>query len=174
MVARAKAGRSHAPKSWLRVQRLCNNLHEKCNFFRETLRYKDFDRRQAVRNGTGNSPTASVLNPRLNGSRCISTKNKKIAVTVTLYQNNRDSVVEEGGFEPPKSVTADLQSAPFGRSGTLPYSVLAENWSWWTDSNPRPADYKSAALPTELHQHRGSFRMLKYYTTVFWFRQEFF
>ena len=26
-------------------------------------------------------------------------------------------------------------------------------WSWWTDSNPRPADYKSAALPTELHQH---------------------
>ena len=27
------------------------------------------------------------------------------------------------------------------------------NWSWWTDSNPRPADYKSAALPTELYQH---------------------
>ena len=27
------------------------------------------------------------------------------------------------------------------------------SWSWWTDSNPRPADYKSAALPTELHQH---------------------
>ncbi len=25
--------------------------------------------------------------------------------------------------------------------------------SWWTDSNRRPADYKSAALPTELHQH---------------------
>ncbi len=32
-------------------------------------------------------------------------------------------MVEEGGFEPPKSVTADLQSAPFGRSGTLPYSI---------------------------------------------------
>ena len=27
-----------------------------------------------------------------------------------------------------------------------------ELWSWWTDSNPRPADYKSAALPAELHQ----------------------
>ena len=27
------------------------------------------------------------------------------------------------------------------------------SWSWWTDSNPRPADYKSAALPAELHQH---------------------
>ena len=31
-------------------------------------------------------------------------------------------------------------------------------WSWWTDSNPRPADYKSAALPAELHQH-SSFRI---------------
>ena len=31
------------------------------------------------------------------------------------------------------------------------FSVLI-NWSWWTDSNPWPADYKSAALPTELHQ----------------------
>jgi hypothetical protein len=28
-------------------------------------------------------------------------------------------------------------------------------WSWWTDLNPRPADYKSAALPAELHQHHG-------------------
>ena len=30
-------------------------------------------------------------------------------------------LVGEGGFEPPKSVTTDLQSAPFGRSGILPY-----------------------------------------------------
>ena len=28
-----------------------------------------------------------------------------------------------GGFEPPKSVTADLQSAPFGHSGTYPYKI---------------------------------------------------
>ena len=28
-------------------------------------------------------------------------------------------------------------------------------WSWWTDLNPRPADYKSAALPTELHQQNS-------------------
>ena len=33
-------------------------------------------------------------------------------------------MVEEGGFEPPKSMTADLQSAPFGRSGTLPIIKL--------------------------------------------------
>ena len=30
-------------------------------------------------------------------------------------------VVEGGGFEPPKSLTTDLQSVPFGRSGTLPF-----------------------------------------------------
>ena len=30
-------------------------------------------------------------------------------------------LVEGGGFEPPKSLTTDLQSVPFGHSGTLPY-----------------------------------------------------
>ena len=34
-------------------------------------------------------------------------------------------VVEEDGVEPSKSVTTDLQSAPFGRSGTPPYSVMS-------------------------------------------------
>ena len=33
---------------------------------------------------------------------------------------------------------------------------LVSTWSWWTDSNPRPADYKSAALPAELHQHMAA------------------
>ena len=32
-------------------------------------------------------------------------------------------LVGEGGFEPPKSLTTDLQSAPFGHSGIPPYSV---------------------------------------------------
>jgi hypothetical protein len=27
-----------------------------------------------------------------------------------------------------------------------------EKWSWLWDSNPQPADYKSAALPIELNQ----------------------
>ena len=107
MVARAKAGRSHAQKSWsqsekiwLRVQRLCNNWHEKRNFFRETLHYKDFDLRQAVRNGAERPRFPSVVNPRLVSTPCISTENKKIAVTVTLYQNNRDSVARLKGLEP--------------------------------------------------------------------------
>ena len=34
-------------------------------------------------------------------------------------------LVEEGGFEPPKRNATDLQSAPFGHSGTPPYSVGA-------------------------------------------------
>ena len=33
-------------------------------------------------------------------------------------------LVEGDGFEPSKSLTTDLQSAPFGHSGTPP------NWSW--------------------------------------------
>ena len=32
-------------------------------------------------------------------------------------------LVGAGGFGPPKSLTTDLQSAPFGRSGTLPYLI---------------------------------------------------
>ena len=65
-------------------------------------------------------------------------------------------VVDGGGFEPPKSATADLQSAPFGHSGTHPFCFGRpgqQKWSWRWDSNPQPADYKSAALPIELRQH---------------------
>ena len=44
-------------------------------------------------------------------------------------QKTRRSVlfvlVGEGGFEPPKSVTTDLQSAPFDRSGIPPYKIGA-------------------------------------------------
>ena len=36
----------------------------------------------------------------------------------------RFCLVGAGGFEPPKSSTTDLQSAPFGHSGTLPYAIV--------------------------------------------------
>src|SRR5436190_10185839 len=54
---------------------------------------------------------------------------------------------------------ADLQSAAFDRSANSPESDHPRRplWSWRRDSNPRPADYKSAALPTELCQHRFLF-----------------
>ena len=29
-------------------------------------------------------------------------------------------------------------------------------WSYWPDLNRRPADYESAALPTEPHQHNNN------------------
>ena len=40
---------------------------------------------------------------------------------------------------------------PLGNSPIV-NSLWKTRWSWWTDLNPRPADYKSAALPAELHQ----------------------
>ena len=59
-----------------------------------------------------NSPQDCFLNGLSNP---LNKKNKEHTVRIFLV------LVEEGGFEPPKSLTADLQSAPFGRSGTLPY-----------------------------------------------------
>ena len=41
---------------------------------------------------------------------------------------------------------ADLQSAPFGHSGICPNLRSQSLQSRWRESNPRPADYKSAAL----------------------------
>ena len=45
-------------------------------------------------------------------------KRKKPFRTIAL------KMVGKGGFEPPKSATTDLQSAPFGLSGISPL------WSW--------------------------------------------
>ena len=61
-------------------------------------------------------------------------------------------MVGEGGFEPPKLEATDLQSAPFT---TREFSHMNENKIMELVDGlepPRPADYKSAALPTELHQ----------------------
>ena len=55
--------------------------------------------------------------------------------------------MEGEGFEPSKAMPSDLQSDPFGRSGIPP-----KIYSWQQESNLRPTDYKSVALPTELCQ----------------------
>jgi hypothetical protein len=39
------------------------------------------------------------------------------------WKTKKGKMVERGGFEPPKAEPADLQSAPFDRSGTSPHSV---------------------------------------------------
>ena len=60
-----------------------------------------------------------------------------------------------------RHTSADLQSAAFDRSAMSPMWLLSISThtklhlSRRRDSNPRPADYKSAALPTELHRQVG-------------------
>ena len=55
----------------------------------------------------------------------------RAAFRIHLKRKNTDRpdgqsvfLVGEGGFEPPKSLTTDLQSAPFGHSGIPPYELL--------------------------------------------------
>ena len=48
-------------------------------------------------------------------------KNSRSTECETRTGSGDSPVVEEGGFEPPKRKATDLQSAPFGHSGTLPY-----------------------------------------------------
>ena len=65
-----------------------------------------------------NMPPACLLYGAAYGS------NPPIARQETLALLRSLVLVGEGGFEPPKVQPTDLQSAPFGHSGTLPYSVL--------------------------------------------------
>ena len=48
---------------------------------------------------------------------------------------------------------ADLQSAPFGHSGTCPSKHCFNNESGRRGSNPRPSAWKANALSTELLPH---------------------
>ena len=48
------------------------------------------------------------------------------AGTLPLSYTRILSLVEDGGFEPPKAQLTDLQSAPFGHSGNPPQL----KWSW--------------------------------------------
>ena len=42
-----------------------------------------------------------------------------------------------------------------GWSSTIELHPHENKWSWREELNPQPADYKSAALPIELHQHKN-------------------
>ena len=61
-------------------------------------------------------PPALRQEPAFESTRAIRKTATPDGVTVFL--------VGAGGFEPPKSSTTDLQSAPFGHSGTLPCSLV--------------------------------------------------
>ena len=98
-------------------------------------------------------------------------------------RNPQSKLVVRGGFEPPKAEPADLQSAPFDRSGTsplptrnaelgtrntcaslrqpdgrsrsfrLPRSTFRVPWSRRGDSDPQPPVYKTGALPLSYAGH---------------------
>ena len=85
--------------------------HETCSRKVDSLFLRKKPRR--LRQSTGLSPRA--------------------AFRIHLLQKSKNSdhpdgcsefLVGEGGFEPPKSLTTDLQSAPFGHSGIPPYSLV--------------------------------------------------
>ena len=70
-------------------------------------------------------------------------------------------VVEGVGFEPTNPKGADLQSAAFSHFATPPFYTFFNNYSMKNnnevkcrrrDLNPQPTDYKSVALPIELHR----------------------
>ncbi len=46
------------------------------------------------------------------------------------FGSSGSPLVGEGGFEPPKSSTTDLQSAPFGHSGIPPYSLTVSFYNF--------------------------------------------
>ena len=80
-------------------------------------------------------------------------------------------MVGRGGFEPPKLIAADLQSAPFGHSGTYPYDFPLDPKGGAGDGTRTrnllitnqllcqlsyaSTKLKSAALPIELRQHEA-------------------
>ena len=65
-------------------------------------------------------------------------------------------MVGEGGFEPPKSLTTDLQSAPFGHSGIPPniqlfrFSLAAQTSEAFATRKRRKAGTVRASFDVEL------------------------
>ena len=51
------------------------------------------------------------------------TRNHRLGRPMLYQLSYSRLMVEGGGFEPPKAVPADLQSAPFGRLGTPPQAA---------------------------------------------------
>ena len=89
------------------------------------------------------------------------------------YQKQRKSpkafTLELGGgrwIRTTEGIASRLTVCPLWPLGNSPIFIGCSGWSWWTDSNPRPADYKSAALPTELHQRVLSSARLIYQTFI--------
>ena len=50
-------------------------------------------------------------------------------------------------------IAAQFLTRPANAKNPANLTACGVSWSWQCDSNTRPADYESAALPTELCQH---------------------
>jgi hypothetical protein len=95
-------------------------------------------------------------------SRCPATRSTSAAERLARLGERR--VVAREGLEPSKPLGRQIYSL-LRLTASLPRRFILcvetrcfralptlRRWSWRRDLNPRPADYKSAALPTELRQ----------------------
>ena len=82
-------------------------------------------------------------------------------------------LVGRDGFEPSKSLTADLQSAPFGHSGTYPYSFFSLNGAGGRTRTPDllitnqllyQLSYTSESLNARILYHRNLFSSSPFFT----------
>src|ERR1700740_3539203 len=84
------------------------------------------------------------------------TRSSQIRVTRKQGNQNRAQKPREDHYTPEKIRWSALEKpvAPLPSPPPTGNSFrLSVSWSWRRDSNPRPSDYKSDALPTELRQH---------------------
>ncbi len=76
----------------------------------------------------------------------------KAEVIATIpYPLNRALYGGGGWIRTTEACASDLQSDPFGHSGTPPSRPLRK-WCRHQESNSGPTDYKSVALPAELYR----------------------
>ena len=75
-------------------------------------------------------------------------KKQKVLTCEKPHKIKTFCLVGEDGFEPSKRRRNRFTVCPHWPLGNSP---IFNKWSWWTDSNPRPADYKST-----IRQHFNS------------------
>ena len=86
-------------------------------------------------------------------------------------------VVEEDGFEPSKRDATDLQSAPFGHSGTPPYSIsriAIQQGKNGAGGRIRTPDLLITNQLLYQLSYTSTVKALVYYTLRFWICQPFF
>ena len=75
--------------------------------------------------------------------------------------------VGRAGFEPTKTKVSGVTVRPSWPLWYLPNTIIFKEPSRWRDSNPRPADYKSAALASWATSAFISFFYTKKQTAIF-------